>query len=58
MRHVISLLLIAFCLTGCIIDRGSYVPAPRQDSTPQNLAAVVDEEQVRTMISRFGPLLY
>ena len=58
MKIRVIIIILVLCLTGCIIDRGSYVPAPRPGQTPQKLAAVVDEEQVHKMISRFGPLIY
>lgn len=50
--------LVALLLPCCIIDRGSYVPAPRPRDRAAMAPVVVDETMVRTMISRFGPLIY
>ncbi|MBD3868614.1 MAG: Vps62-related protein [Acidobacteria bacterium] len=58
MRFKITILIVGMVLTGCIIDRGSYVPAPRPMTAAESASAMVDEAMVQTMIARFGPLIY
>jgi hypothetical protein len=51
--------IVCLLLSGCLmIDRGTTIPAPERSRVTQLSSADLGEEEVREMISRFGPLIY